>query len=255
VSMKAVVSTCRSGARRRIGRYARVLGRRRTFDRIDTRRLDRPAWPTKRVQATFALLLDKSLDVLFTPTLPALHPVAQVAVPARHLPMTLVSPRREFIAENRGIWSVLVRDLSARCGLVLADPLGRAPHASRKGRALLLLAQSTSLVGAGSSNPQLGQGPFQPPATTPLAVRVSHPVCVGSAPKRAERAASPRRHIKIRARPVLDGERLVRSVDQVSTGRTTDPRCVNVMDPDGVAVVLTRDRPVPHNRIRRTRPR
>ncbi len=125
VSIKAVVSTCRSGARLRIGRYARVLGRRRTFDRIDTRRLDRPAWPLKRVQATFALLLDKSLDVLFAPTLPALHPIAQVAVPARHLLMTLISPRREFIAENHGICSVPVRDLSARCGLVLADPLGR----------------------------------------------------------------------------------------------------------------------------------
>jgi len=69
------------------------------------------------VQATFALLLDKSLDALFAPTPPALGPIAQVAVPARHLPMTLVSPRREFIAEDREICSVLVRNLFAQCGL------------------------------------------------------------------------------------------------------------------------------------------
>ena len=113
VSMKAVVSTCRSGARRRIGRYARVLGRRRTYDRIDPRRLDRPAWATKRVQATFALLLENSLDVLFAPKLPALHPLAQAAVPARHLPTTLMSPRREFIAENP-------RDLLRTCSRPLS---------------------------------------------------------------------------------------------------------------------------------------
>jgi hypothetical protein len=55
-------------------------------------------------------MLAKALDVLFAPTLPALRPLAQVAVSARHLPMTLVSPRREFIAEDCGICSVLVRD-------------------------------------------------------------------------------------------------------------------------------------------------
>ena len=89
---------CRSGAGWRIGRHARVLDRRRTFDRLDTR-LDLPVWPTSRVQATFALLFDESLEALFAPTLPALHPLAQGTVSARHSPMMLVSPRREF---NRG---------------------------------------------------------------------------------------------------------------------------------------------------------
>jgi len=61
----------------------------------------------------FALLFDESLDVLFALTLPALGALAQVAVPARHLRMTLVSESASRVQsrETRGICSVLVRDL------------------------------------------------------------------------------------------------------------------------------------------------
>ena len=86
-----------SGARRRIGRHARVLGRRGTFDRLNVRR----ASSRKRVQATFALPFEEPLDELFAPALLPLGPIAQVAIPARHLAdHQVMSHCREFIAED-----------------------------------------------------------------------------------------------------------------------------------------------------------
>jgi hypothetical protein len=63
---------CRSGPSRRIGRHARILARRGTFDRLD----DRLARSSKRVQATFELLLEQLPDELFPPTLLALSLLA-----------------------------------------------------------------------------------------------------------------------------------------------------------------------------------
>jgi len=77
-----------------------------------------------------ALLFNESLDEFFAPTPLALGPLAQVAIPASltcgvavvvgraarrgHLPITVRSPCREFIAEDCVTCSVLIRDLFAR---------------------------------------------------------------------------------------------------------------------------------------------
>ena len=62
----------KSGPSRRIGRHARILARRRTFDRLD----DRLPRCSKRVQGTFALLPEQSHDALFPPTSLTLGPLA-----------------------------------------------------------------------------------------------------------------------------------------------------------------------------------
>jgi hypothetical protein len=130
---------CRSDARRRIGRHARVLGRRGTFDRLSVRR----AFSLKQVQATFellALLFNEALDELFAPAPLALGPLAQVAIPASltcgvavvvgraarrgHLQVTVMSPCPEFIGKDRATCSVLLDDLFARWTTQAAARLG-----------------------------------------------------------------------------------------------------------------------------------
>jgi hypothetical protein len=69
----------------------------------------------KRVQPTFVLLFDESLDLPFASTLLASAPLAPVAVSGlsltrrRHLPITLVTRCREFIGGDCARCCVLCR--------------------------------------------------------------------------------------------------------------------------------------------------
>jgi hypothetical protein len=123
----ARTSACRRRWHRPLGARARVVGIGLGGDCAASHSDPRAAQDLVRVRHR----RDESLDELFVPAPVALFPLVQVAIPAsltcgvavvvgrvarrRHLRITVMSPCREFIAEDCATCSVLVRDLFARC--------------------------------------------------------------------------------------------------------------------------------------------